>query len=76
MAETLIHPRRAAAFVWGYDNAGGLGLGHPARAYQPVPAPLPGGTPGVQGGEFTVARTSSGELYAWGGNMYGQLGHH
>ena len=75
MAETLIHPHRASAFVWGYNNSGGLGLGHSARAYLPVPAQLPGGTAGVQGGgEFTVARTASGELYAWGGNMFGQLG--
>jgi alpha-tubulin suppressor-like RCC1 family protein len=75
MPETLTRPPRAAAFVWGYNNSGGLGLGHSARAYQPVPAQLPGGTTDVQGGgEFTVARTSSGELYAWGGNMFGQLG--
>jgi Regulator of chromosome condensation (RCC1) repeat len=41
MAETLPRPHRAAAFVWGYNNSGGLGLGHSARAYQPVPAQLP-----------------------------------
>ena len=75
MTETQIHPRRAVVFVWGYNNSGGLGLGHSARAYLPVPAQLPGGIAGVQGGgEFTVARTASGELYAWGGNMFGQLG--
>ena len=75
MTETQIHPRRAVVFVWGYNNSGGLGLGHSARAYQPVPAHLPDGTAGVQGGgEFTVARTASGALYAWGGNSYGQLG--
>jgi alpha-tubulin suppressor-like RCC1 family protein len=75
MTETPLWPRRAAAFAWGYNNSGGLGLGHSARAYQPVPAQLPDGTVSVQGGgEFTVARTSSGELYACGGNMYGQLG--
>ena len=46
-----------------------------ARAYQPVPARLPEGTADVQGGgEFTVARTFSGELYAAGGNVYGQSG--
>ena len=77
MAEILPRPHRAAAFVWGYNNSGGLGLGHSARAYQPVPAQLPDGTADVQGGgEFTVARTSDGELYAWGGNAFGQLGDH
>jgi alpha-tubulin suppressor-like RCC1 family protein len=75
MAETLTRPHRAAAFVWGYNNSGGLGLGHSARAYQPVQARLPGGTADVQGGgEFTVARTSHGELHAAGGNVFGQLG--
>ena len=77
MSEILPRPHRAAAFVWGYNNSGGLGLGHSARAYQPVPAQLPDGTADVQGGgEFTVARTSHGELYAWGGNAFGQLGDH
>jgi alpha-tubulin suppressor-like RCC1 family protein len=75
MAETLTRPPGTRMFAWGYNNSGGLGLGHSARAYQPVPAQLPRDTTDVQGGsEFTVARTSSGELYAWGGNMYGQLG--
>ena len=77
MAEILPRPHRAAAFVWGYNNTGGLGLGHSARAYQPVPAQLADGTAdGQGGGEFTVARTSDGELYAWGGNAFGQLGDH
>jgi alpha-tubulin suppressor-like RCC1 family protein len=75
MTETLVRPSHPAALVWGYNNAGGLGLGHTARVYRPARAPLPGGTVAVQGGgDFTVARTSSGELYACGGNTYGQLG--
>jgi alpha-tubulin suppressor-like RCC1 family protein len=61
--------------VWGYNNVGGLGLGHTARVYRPARAPLPGGTVAVQGGgDVTVARTSSGELYACGGSTDGQLG--
>ena len=49
----------------GYNISGGLGLGHVARANQPIRARLPEGTADVQsGGEFTVARTFSGELYA------------
>jgi alpha-tubulin suppressor-like RCC1 family protein len=75
MTEILTRPPHTAAFAWGYNGSGGLGLGHAARAYQPVPARLPEGTADVQGGgEFTVARTFSGELYAAGGNVYGQLG--
>ena len=75
MPETRVLPRRAAALVWGYNNSGGLGLGHSARACRPARAALPGGTADAQGGgEYTVARTSSGALYACGGNTYGQLG--
>lgn len=61
--------------AWGYNNRGGLGLGHTARALQPLPAALPADVVDVQGGtEFTVALTRSGEVYAWGGNDFGQLG--
>jgi alpha-tubulin suppressor-like RCC1 family protein len=75
MPETLVRPRRATALVWGYNNSGGLGLGHSARAYKPARAVLPEGTADVQGGgEFTIARTSAGEVWACGGNTYGQLG--
>lgn len=63
------------AFAWGYNNTGGLGLGHAARAHQPVRTSLPPGVIDVQGGvEFTVALTRSGEVYSWGGNQAGQLG--
>lgn len=68
-------PRTTPAFVWGYNNRGGLGLGHTARVHQPVAAMLPTGTVDVQGGvNFTVALTAAGRLCAWGGNQYGQLG--
>jgi alpha-tubulin suppressor-like RCC1 family protein len=68
-------PRTTPAFVWGYNNRGGLGLRHTARIRSPAPVGLPEGTVDVQGGvNFTVALTSAGGLYAWGGNQYGQLG--
>ncbi|MET1006867.1 MAG: hypothetical protein ABWX96_15060 [Propionibacteriaceae bacterium] len=71
--QTLTH--RTPAFVWGYNNTGGLGLGHTARAYQPVPTSLPPDVVDVQGGvEFTVALTRAGEVHTWGGNEAGQLG--
>jgi alpha-tubulin suppressor-like RCC1 family protein len=75
MPATLSRPFRTAALAWGYNNSGGLALGHSARVHQPARASLPAGTVEVQGGgEFTVARTTAGELYACGGNTYGQLG--
>jgi Regulator of chromosome condensation (RCC1) repeat len=68
-------PRTTPAFVWGYNNRGGLGLGHTARVRRPVATMLPAGTVDVQGGvNFTVGLTEAGLLYAWGGNQYGQLG--
>ena len=70
------HPARPTpAFVWGYNNRAGLGLGHTARVPRPTPAARPADTVDVQGGiNFTVALTADGALYAWGGNQYGQLG--
>ena len=65
----------AAGFAWGYNNAGGLGIGSVARALRPVAVRLPAGTVGVQGGtDFTVALTDTGQVWTWGGNRYGQLG--
>jgi len=62
-------------YGWGYNNAGGLGIGSVARVLHPVPVQLPEGTTDVQGGtDFTVALTSAGQVWAWGGNGYGQLG--
>ena len=75
MTETLVRAPHTPVLVWGYNSSGGLGLGHVARVYRPAQAALPAGITAVQGGgEFTVARTSVGELYACGGNSYGQLG--
>ena len=65
----------AAGFAWGYNNAGGLGIGSVARALHPVAVRLPAGTVDVQGGtDFTVALTDTGQVWTWGGNRYGQLG--
>lgn len=67
--------RAAKAFVWGYNNTGELGLGHAARVFTPSPALLPPGVVDLQGGtEFSVALTSSGQVWSWGANTYGQLG--
>jgi alpha-tubulin suppressor-like RCC1 family protein len=74
--EPAVDVRRSVpAFVWGYNNTGGLGLGHTAKAYHPLPTLLPESTIAVMGGaEFTVALTEAGVLYGWGGNQFGELG--
>jgi alpha-tubulin suppressor-like RCC1 family protein len=63
------------AFVWGYNNTGELGLGHAGRVFSPAPARLPGRITDLQGGaDFSVALTSSGQVWTWGSNQHGQLG--
>jgi alpha-tubulin suppressor-like RCC1 family protein len=70
-----VKPIRALSFGWGYNNAGGLGIGNVARAMVPVPVKLPEDTVDIQGGtDFTAALTSAGQVWTWGGNGYGQLG--
>jgi len=67
--------RDRPAFVWGYNNNGGLGLGHAARIHLPTPTQLPANTIDVHGGvDFSLALTSSGDVYAWGSNEFGQVG--
>jgi alpha-tubulin suppressor-like RCC1 family protein len=63
------------AFVWGYNNTGELSLGHAGRVFGPAPARLPKGVVDLQGGaDFSVALTSSGQVWTWGSNEHGQLG--
>jgi hypothetical protein len=37
MTEIMTRPPRIAAFAWGYNSSGGLGLGHADRAAMPGP---------------------------------------
>lgn len=63
--------------AWGDDNDGQLGDGSTTRRTTPVSVRLPAGAAvtGVACGEgHTVAVTSSGEVFAWGSNRYGQIG--
>ncbi|HEX4520258.1 MAG TPA: hypothetical protein VH063_11825 [Gaiellaceae bacterium] len=72
---TELRSRSFAGYAWGYNNAGGLGIGNVARATAPVPVEFPRDTVNLQGGtDFTVALTSTGQVWTWGGNGYGQLG--
>jgi alpha-tubulin suppressor-like RCC1 family protein len=72
---TTLRSTAFAGYTWGYNNAGGLGIGNVARALAPVPVEFPRDTVDLQGGtDFTVALTSTGQVWTWGGNGYGQLG--
>jgi alpha-tubulin suppressor-like RCC1 family protein len=63
------------SFGWGYNSYAGLGLGHAARVLSPTPVRLPEGATDIQGGtDFSVALTTSGQIFAWGGNRWGQIG--
>ena len=66
-----------SVFAWGHNADGELGDGGTANSAVPVKVKLPAGTKvtGVAAGELhTLAVTSSGTVFAWGGNNFGQLG--
>ncbi|MFI4989853.1 MAG: RCC1 domain-containing protein [Solirubrobacterales bacterium] len=74
----------AAGQLYGFgENAAGQlasSAGNGSEAANPLPTPLtlPGATGPVvataAGGRFTLALTSTGQLYSFGSNQYGQLG--
>ena len=66
-----------ALFAWGYNTDGELGDGGTANSDVPVKVHLPAGTKvtAVAAGELqSLAVTSTGNVLAWGGNNFGQLG--
>jgi alpha-tubulin suppressor-like RCC1 family protein len=63
--------------AWGYNNTGQLGDGTNTDSNVPVEVPLPAGdtfTAVAGGSGHSLALTSTGQMYAWGYNAYGQLG--
>ena len=72
-------------WAWGLNNHGQLGNGTNVDSNTPVQVgPLPNGLPltgvvavaagGFNGVEYSLALTSNGTVWAWGSNLYGQLG--
>jgi len=64
-------------FAWGYNTDGELGDGGTANSHVPVRVKVPGGTKvtAIAAGELqSLAVTSRGTVFAWGGNNFGQLG--
>jgi hypothetical protein len=66
-----------SVLAWGQNNYGQLGNGTTTISTVPVEAHLPAGltiTAITGGDEHALALASTGRLYAWGYNRYGQLG--
>ena len=66
-----------AVFAWGGNIYGQIGDGTTMSRLTPVRVRLPSGvkvTAVREGGVFTMALTTKGQVLAWGNNNYGELG--
>lgn len=64
-------------YAWGDNSRGQLGDGTATTRLLPVPVTAPGGADFAlvrTSADTTIALTTDGRLYAWGGNAYGQFG--
>jgi len=66
-----------SVWAWGSDALGEIGDGPGTATRQLTPVKIPGLSGVVElgvGRNHVLARTSSGKVYAWGDNKYGQVG--
>lgn len=77
-AHTCARRTTGRLYCWGADTSGQLGDGG-ANTQQPMPVQVAGGavdwTTAEGSGSHTCARRSTGRLYCWGHNFFGQGGH-
>ena len=76
-SHTLAISSTGAVFACGQNANGQLGSGNLTRSFIPVRVALPQGvviTSVASGWRTNLAVTSTGSLYAWGMNQYGQVG--
>ncbi|XTZ13904.1 Ig-like domain repeat protein [Micromonospora echinospora] len=75
-AHSLALTSTGTMFAWGYNGLGQLGNGTNTDSRIPVPVSLP--NPSIvaiaAGLHHSLALTSTGTMFAWGYNGYGQLG--
>ncbi len=76
-SHTLALTSAGAVYSWGSNVFGQLGNGTTASASVPVIVNTPAGvtfTAVAAGGDHSLALSSTGVVYAWGGNTHGELG--
>jgi alpha-tubulin suppressor-like RCC1 family protein len=77
---TLAVSNAGKLYAWGSNEKGSLGDGTTIDRYLPTAVDTTGILNGVfitacsAGGDFSLALSSSGAIYAFGGNQFGQLG--
>lgn len=76
-AHTVVATPDGNVWTWGNNGSSRLGLGAGAGSHKKVPTPVTTFADVVAvaaGSDFTLALDSSGFVWAWGNNTYGQLG--
>jgi alpha-tubulin suppressor-like RCC1 family protein len=75
--QTLVLLSNGSVYAWGANGAGQLGTGTLAAKSSPVQIHPPAGVTYeilASGGDASYAVSTTGDVYAWGGNSNGQLG--
>ena len=76
--DTLAVDTSGHAWSWGTDSSGTLGDGNPTQtSLVPVQVAMPAGvtvTAAAAGGDHSLALDATGKAWAWGRDLYGDLG--
>jgi alpha-tubulin suppressor-like RCC1 family protein len=75
--QTLVMLSTGSVYAWGTNGAGQLGTGNFVSKPSPVRISPPAGVTYkalATGGDASYAVSTTGNVYAWGGNSHGQLG--